>query len=208
LNVVSRPIEAAVADYYTRALDAHGPTPRGVDWSSAESQEMRFGVLLDSVDWTGTPSVLDYGCGYGALGAWIDRLGHRCRYVGYDVASAMIDAARAADGDRGNRSFTAAVDELEPADYVVASGIFNVKLETPVATWEAYVEDTLRELAGLAKRSLSFNMLPLASPSGLARPDLYYAEPGVVARRCEELLGGTVELREGYGLWEFTVTVS
>ncbi len=60
-------IESTVAGYYSRALAAPGPTPRGVDWSSRASQELRFATLLDGIDWREVPSVLDYGCGWGAL---------------------------------------------------------------------------------------------------------------------------------------------
>src|SRR5688572_3486190 len=38
-----------IARYYAAALATHGPTPRGVDWNSAESQELRFTQLLTVV---------------------------------------------------------------------------------------------------------------------------------------------------------------
>jgi SAM-dependent methyltransferase len=188
-----------VADYYGRALAAHGPTARGVDWSTEADQELRFEILLDVVSWTPRPTLLDYGCGYGALATYLDAHRLQCDYVGYDIAAPMLAAARRA---HPRRVFVEAPD---PADYVIASGIFNVKLDTPTAVWEAHVQETIARLAALARRGLAFNLLPPASPPERARDDLYYAEPDVIAEHCGAL--GDVSVRRDYGLWEYTVTV-
>ena len=37
---------AEVRNYYSGRLQEHGPTPRGVDWNSVESQVLRFDQLL------------------------------------------------------------------------------------------------------------------------------------------------------------------
>ncbi len=188
-----------MAGYYGRALAAHGPTPRGVDWSSRASQELRFATLLRGIDWSAAPSVLDYGCGWGALAEHLE--GTPCTYVGYDIAPAMIAAARPRSGAR----FTCDPADLAPADHVIASGIFNVKLDTPQAAWSRYVEETLARLWSLTRRRLAFNMLPPASAPALARPHLHYASPAAIVAHCARTLGGQVSLRDRYGLWEFTV---
>ncbi len=113
----------------------------------------------------------------------------------------MIAAARPRPGAR----FTGDPANLAPADHVIASGVFNVKLETPEPEWAAYVEETLARLWSLTRRRLAFNMLPPASAPELARPDLHYASPAAIAAHCERALGGRVTLRDRYGLWEFTV---
>jgi hypothetical protein len=207
-TVAHRSIETAVADYYSRALAVHGTTHRGVDWSSRDSQELRFATLLDGIDWSTKPTLLDYGCGWGALATHLDRLGVQCRYVGYDIAPRMIAAARLTCGEWRDRRFTADPHELEPAEHVIASGVFNVKLDTPHEAWERYVEETIAGLGALTRRRLAFNMLPSPSSPELGRDDLHYADPAAVVRYCAGAVGGTVALREGYGLWEFTVVVS
>ena len=201
-------IETAVAGYYSRAIEEHGPTHRGVDWSSRASQELRFATLLDGIDWSDKPSLLDFGCGFGAMAHYIDRLGVQCDYVGYDIAPAMIEAAERSHGHHDDRRFTSDRDELEPADIVIASGIFNVKLEIPRISWAHHAGDTIARLGELARRRLAFNMLPTASAQELERDDLYYANAEAVVRYCRAVIGGEVELREDYGLWEFTVVVT
>jgi SAM-dependent methyltransferase len=208
VELASSSIHAAVADYYSRRLTEHGASARGVDWSSAESQTLRFGVLLSGIDWTETTSLLDYGCGYGALADYLDRRSVRCRYVGYDIAPSMIHAAHARHLDRIDREFTTNASELSSTDHVVASGIFNIRLGISQSVWGRHVEATLDAMAALAQRTLSFNMMPPASPPERAREDLYYADPDRIAEFCERRFGGDVLLQEEYGLWEFTVTVT
>ena len=71
----------------------------------------------------------------------------------------MIQAALARHAGVEHASFTADASQLAPADYVVASGIFNVKLgHTPEAWWD-YVLQTLAIMASLCRRGFAFNML-------------------------------------------------
>ena len=67
--------------YYEARLAQHGATPAGVDWNSEASQERRFREL--AYLWSGEPdaSLLDYGCGYGALAAYVRGRGHRGPYT-------------------------------------------------------------------------------------------------------------------------------
>jgi SAM-dependent methyltransferase len=207
--VAQHVIQAAVAGYYSRALAAHGPTPRGVDWSSRDAQELRFATLLEGIDWSAAPSLLDFGCGCGALAAHLDGLGYRCDYTGYDIAPAMVQAARETVGERADRHFTSDLAALTATDLVVASGIFNVKLDIPHEDWQRHVAETIIALGALSRRRLAFNMLPPASSPRLERADLHYADRDAVAELCATTLGADdVAVREGYGLWEFTVVAS
>jgi SAM-dependent methyltransferase len=201
-------IESAVAGYYSRSLAAHGPTHRGVDWSTRDSQELRFATLLDGIDWSDAPGLLDFGCGCGALAAYLDELGHRCDYTGYDIAPAMVRTAREIVGERDDRRFTSDLATLTPTELVVASGIFNVKLDIHDEEWKRYVAETIVALGALSRRRLAFNMMPPASSPQLERADLHYADRDAVVELCATTLGADdVTVREGYGLWEFTVVV-
>ena len=56
-----------VQEYYDEKIRTHGPTARGVDWKSAESQQLRFAQLVRVIDSSRPFTVNDFGCGYGAL---------------------------------------------------------------------------------------------------------------------------------------------
>src|SRR6185503_914754 len=83
--VSSDRLRGQARDYYEGKLRAHGPTPAGVDWNSQESQELRFALLANLWRDEADASILDYGCGYGALADYLRARGHRGAYTGYDV---------------------------------------------------------------------------------------------------------------------------
>ena len=83
-----------VGAYYAARLRAHGATAQGVDWSSDESQRLRFAQLLSLCDRSRRFSLNDVGCGYGAL---LDELAAQnadVDYRGLDISSEMIASAR------------------------------------------------------------------------------------------------------------------
>jgi SAM-dependent methyltransferase len=120
-------------------LRKHGETARGVDWNSASSQILRFERLLTLVGGARDFSLLDWGCGYGALLDHLRETGVACRYTGFDLSEEMVARARGRHG--ASASFTVEESTLAPHDYVVASGVFNVKLQAAEAecrsTWRA-----------------------------------------------------------------------
>jgi SAM-dependent methyltransferase len=195
-----------VSDYYARRLDEHGPTPAGVDWSSEQSQQLRFAQLLKLIDWQGSPALLDYGCGYGALAQQLIGDGLEFSYTGFDVAETMVEAARELVDDRRCR-FTADVRDLGEADYTLASGIFNVSLETDDESWHDYVGGVLDSIAALSGRGFAFNMLTRYADPPLMRANLYYADPGRYFRFCKERYSREVALLHDYQLYEFTIIV-
>lgn len=203
---MSSSICARVERYYTTKLQTHGATPAGVDWNSPHSQQLRFQQLLQIAP-EGNFSLLDYGCGYGALCEWLRQAGIDCAYQGYDLSPAMIDTARQLHGETLQRSFTSNEVDLAPCDVTVASGIFNVKLEHTDAEWEAYVFDAIRRLAGLSRVGFSFNLLTSYSDPERQRADLYYGDPCAFFDHCKRNYSRNVALLHDYGLYEFTILV-
>lgn len=200
------PFIEAAERYYSGRFGRFGPTPAGVDWRDEESQVLRFEQLLKVVSGTGPFTLNDYGCGYGALAAYLIDRGGDFRYVGFDVSQPMIAYARDTFADERVR-FVEHEHELAPANYTVASGIFNVKMEADPAAWTEYVLATLGRLRLMSTRGFAFNVLTSYSDSERIRDDLYYADPAELFRACKERFSRHVALLHDYGLWEFTVLV-
>ena len=218
--MVDTSIRERVADYYSEKVRQHGETARGVDWNSTDSQRTRFDQLLKVVPSEATVvssptteySILDYGCGYGALIEALGELGRPFRYVGFDLSEEMLSRARRLHGEAASESamsceFTTNEEELEPCDYVVASGVLNVKLDAPLSEWKEYVLETLDALQRLSLRGFAFNALTSYSDPELMRDDLFYADPGWLFDHCKRTYSGQVALLHDYGLYEFTVLV-
>jgi SAM-dependent methyltransferase len=199
-------ITAKVARYYGDRLREHGATARGVDWSSEESQALRFAQLAKVLPNGETYSVVDYGCGYGAIVEFLDGWGAPFDYQGFDISREMVDQARRDHGSAGRR-FTTSEAELRPADFAIASGIFNVKLDTAVGDWTEYVMDTLERIDGLGNRGFAFNMLTSYSDPDRMRPDLFYGDPCHFFDHAKRSFSKQVGLLHDYGLYEFTILV-
>ncbi len=102
--------------------------PRGVDWNSEASQKVRFNQLLKVVE---IPrfSILDYGCGYGALADYLVEKGFEAEYFGFDILDSAIQLARQVHAGKPRRTFFSQPAKLTEVDYIVASGIFNVRCD-------------------------------------------------------------------------------
>ncbi len=197
----------SVAEYYTAKLDAAGPTPAGVDWNSEESQLLRFAQLLRICEGAPAFSLLDYGCGYGALLGYARREGIGMDYHGLDISPAMLEAARRIHGHDPRAAFHARAEDVAPVDFTVASGIFNVKGATTDEAWHAYMLETVEQMAGLSRRGFAFNALTLYSDVEKRRPDLYYADPLFWFDRCKRRYSKRVALLHDTPLWEWTLLV-
>lgn len=196
-----------VSTYYSAKVREHGPSPRGVDWNSVQSQEVRFEQLL-KVAAPDDPGVLgDYGCGYGGLLDYLQRQEILCGYRGYDISDAMLAAARERHADDSTALFTGSDEDLAGCDFVVASGIFNVKLQTPETDWRDYVFQTIDRLAELSTRGFAFNCLTSYSDAHRMRADLHYANPCELFDHCKRRFSRNVALLHDYDLFEFTVLV-
>ena len=195
----------AVERYYSGRFAEHGATARGVDWNSQESQELRFEQLLRVADrQQGRFGLNDFGCGYGALLAYLRAVGAEVDYRGFDLSELMLKHAQV---EYPHVRFVGSAAALERTDYTVASGIFNVKLDTPFEQWREYVLATLDTIARLSVKGFAFNMLTSYSDADRMREDLYYGDPRFFFDHCKREYARNVALLHDYGLYEFTTIV-
>lgn len=198
---------SGVAQYYADKLAQHGDTPQGVDWNGAEGQLQRFAQLCRLLPDDRPFSLNDLGCGYGALYEHLRGHYRDFRYAGWDLSREMVEAARVRHAEAADASFAVASEPATPADYGVASGIFNVKLETPLQEWRDYVHATLAALDRSSTRGFAFNCLTAYSDADRMRPHLYYPDPCELFDLCKRRYARNVALLHDYGLYEFTILV-
>ena len=197
-------ILSRVQQYYDEKLRAHGATPRGVDWNSSESQELRFAQLAKLLDASHAFSVNDYGCGYGALADYLERALYQFQYVGFDISTQMIARAQEL---HPQAKFISDREQLPQANYTLASGIFNVRLETDDAAWKEYMLAVLETMNSVSRTGFAFNALTKYSDAEFMRKDLYYADPLFFFDYCKTRYSRFVTLLHDYPLYEFTILV-
>lgn len=200
-------LRSRIAHYFTTKIERHGPTAAGVDWPCEPTQRLRFVQLLRLSNWREPCSLDDWGCGYGALLRFL-RERHpesSVDYLGIDLSGAMIGSATKLW--RRERHARFRVGECSPrvADYAVASGVFNVRIDEPLPLWEDFVATTLRQMAARTRIGFAANFLaPL--PEGLdGKRELYRPPPAKWVEFCERELGARVTLLDRYGMREFTL---
>src|SRR5262245_47788518 len=156
---------ADIEAYYSPKVLVHGRTPAGVDWSCIATQEARFAQLLKVCDFSAPFALNDIGCGYGALWSYLTKYHEKIEidYLGVDLSPAMIRQASMVRRDLSRAQFVVATASPRAADYSVASGIFNVKLDHPLDRWERFIAKTLTEMRAVSRRGFAVNfMAPLA----------------------------------------------
>ncbi|VVE84724.1 class I SAM-dependent methyltransferase [Pandoraea sputorum] len=196
-----------VATYYSGKLAEHGETPRGVDWNSEAGQTARFTQLVKLLPPQDDFLIQDIGCGYGALYEFLSTRYDTFAYRGIDVSEAMLRSARARLGTAKNIEFKATLDKGDFADFSVASGIFNVKLNRSDEEWRDYVEQTLERMAETSRKGFAFNCLTSYSDAEYMRADLFYADPCRLFDFCKRKFSRNVALLHDYELYEFTILV-
>ncbi|WP_156382187.1 MULTISPECIES: class I SAM-dependent methyltransferase [unclassified Aureimonas] len=196
-----------VAAYYAGRLAEHGATPQGVDWNGQVGQDLRHQQFLRMIE-DPSASVVDLGCGFGDFLRFLRDRGHSGDFIGYDVASEMIERAHQLYGEGADRRWVVGTTpEPGSVDYAVASGIFNVRGDVSLNTWDKYFQNTIMALSRTARRGFAFNVLSLSSDPERRRSNLYYADPVQTLSWCLSQFGRRVALLQDYGLYEFTMII-
>lgn len=195
-----------VKSYFDKRIQEHGASPRGSDWNSETSQNIRFDQLLKVIE-VQAFSLLDYGSGYGALADYLAAKGFEVDYYGYDILESAIATARQIHANKPRRTFFTDRSQLPICDYTVASGIFNFRGEQSFEDWTEYVLGVLREFDQLSRHGFSSNFLTKYSDADKMRPDLYYADPMFLFDYCKRNFSKNVALLHDYRLYDFTLIV-
>ena len=200
----------AVKDYFSMRFEQHGQDATGVDWNSVYAQETRFEQLAKVIVPGKKFTVLDFGCGYGAMAEWFRRVGLDFEhYYGYDIVEKSLTAGREKYANDPAVTFSGNLSEIPICDYLTASGVFNIKMDTGYGEWTDYVISNLEEFNRKTSRGFSVNFLTSYSdPERMAeRPDLYYADPCKIFDHCRRHFSRNVALLHDYKIWDFTIIV-
>ena len=89
----------------------------------------------------------------------------------------MIQAAEHRYQGKTKAHFVVSSEPDQVADFGIASGIFNVRLDRSDEEWKAYLETTLDLLDSTSRLGFSFNCLTSYSDADKMCEYLYYADP-------------------------------
>ena len=112
---------------YAKRFQVYGMEPRSLGWGSREHQLTRFAQLRRLVDLESC-HVLDIGCGFGDLYAYLKCQGIPVSYTGVDLYNKFIEAGRQQHPDGDFLCVDFATDDIVPdTDVVVMLGVLNFR---------------------------------------------------------------------------------
>jgi trans-aconitate methyltransferase len=194
--------------HYAELVEKHGAAPEAAQWSDFRTQRLRLQVLSEVGDLRAA-KVLDFGCGTGALLAYLtEERGFTGEYVGYDLAMPAVELARRLQPTgRFERRDIRSEGVPESFDFILASGVFNNRTSDG---W-TLITELLGALWPRATCALAFNAM--STYVDFREEHLWYADPAEVFTWCKRELSPAVALRHDYLVkpdvipFEFTVFV-
>ncbi|MBR9826685.1 MAG: class I SAM-dependent methyltransferase [Alphaproteobacteria bacterium] len=196
-----------VADYFNETFAKFGATAKGLDWNGEATQLLSMEQCCKLFGDKTAFSLIDLGCGYAPFLDYLRKRKYEPDYLGIDISEPMIEEARKRfSGDRRAR-FEVGALPTEEADFVVASGIFNLRFDRSDEDWRAYILRTLDAMNVAAVEGFAFNCLTKYSDADRMRPDLFYSDPCWLFDHCKQYYSRNVALLHDYEKYEFTIIV-
>jgi SAM-dependent methyltransferase len=197
--------------HYANLMQTHQEQSKQMGFRDQSAQFVRFAQLLRlTFDWKQQFSINDLGCGAGDLYSFLKGQNLHFHYSGYDMLPLMVlEAEKRFQKEEQARFFHLAhTSDMEPADIVFASGIFNLKYDAPDVGWQDYIEKTLVEMFKKSNKALVFNALTTYSDPHKQATELHYSNPLELFHFCKTNLASNVVLYHDYGHYDFTIAVT
>jgi len=196
-----------LVEHYERCFMEHGATHKGVDWPRAEDVATRHRVMLGVMRESTDATLLDLGCGYGALKETLDRLELPVQYQGLDLSLPMIEAARHLHPGTSFECRDILLDPLPPesVDYVVMNGVLTEKQELSFDQMEQFAQAMLVEAFRICRRGIAFNVM--SAHVDWQREDLFHLPFDRLAKFLKAAISRHFMFRADYGLYEYTTYV-
>ncbi|EOX4941682.1 class I SAM-dependent methyltransferase [Vibrio alginolyticus] len=191
-----------IAHYHRKRYRQFGKDrARTLGWADKYSQISRFEALCRGLTLDGS-SILDIGCGYGDLLAFIELTGlHPQSYIGIDQQKQFISEARKRDFRTQSKficgDFSTLV--LPRCDFVFASGSLNYQSTNPNHTIEM-----IDKMYRATEKGCVFNLLDESKLPSMKMLASHNKEG--VFRYCRLLCPNT-RLIEGYSEHDFTIAM-
>ena len=188
-----------VIDYFTDLITSYGDNIRSLDWGTEQGQKLRFSILND-IGINPKSSILDVGCGRGDFYGFLMEGGFSGLYKGIDITPRMVEIAKNRYGEElfSERDLIEFPLPDESFDFVLASGIFYLKLSDNMLFLEKMVEALFK----ISREGLAFNCLSDTARKKSGR-EFYYDSLEVV-RYCDKLTPNVI-LRDDYKENDFTI---
>jgi SAM-dependent methyltransferase len=186
---------------YTDRFSRFGYSPETLGWGKNSKQNVRFSVLADFA-LKENASILDVGCGFADLYAFLIAQNWRGRYHGIDIVPVLIDKAKELYPGLNLELKDIGKDSLTISDYVIASGVFNAKLIS--ASNEVHIQSCIARMFELCDKAVCVDFL--SSYADFQKPGSWHTSPEWIFTFAKTL-SRRVLLRSDYMPFEFSLFI-
>ncbi len=190
-EMVAKDVKDKLKEHYSELFRTHGPVAAGVQ-GSEEGLIGRFEQISKVADLSGQ-SVLDLGCGYGGLYAYLCNQYDRMKYTGIDLVKESIEYAAQTHGDASWECRDILDNPLtDRYDWVLICGVFNNAM--PNST--SFLKELTSAAWQAANKGIAFNFISHhvnAQHEGMA-----YHDPLEVFEFCRATLSNKVTMSHHY----------
>lgn len=198
-------VSLLLRDHYAGSFSKHGCTSQGVDWGPHEDRALlRHQKTLEVIK-SMQCSLLDVGCGYGALLDITKQAGFA--YTGIDIVSEMTAKGRERhpqatfiDGDFLTYPFAE-----KSFDYVICNGILTQKLTASIAEMDAFTKKIITKMFACACKGIAFNLM--STHVNFMADNLFYKSPLETHAWTTQNLSPFVRIDHTYMPFEYMVYV-
>ena len=192
----------AVVALYRDAFQRHGHSPSAVLWPKGR-QELRFEALTRFVS-SENFAVLDYGCGLAHMKPFLDSRFASFSYAGVDIVPEFIAENRRRHADGSFAVIGSHHDVVDDYDYVLLSGVFNVRYGREDESHKKIVRDTLTHLFNRCRVLLAVNFM--SDRVDYRQPNSYHQNPLELHDFVSQHLTPRLVVDQSYMPYEFTLT--
>ncbi len=194
-------------EFYENKFDKYGDSPLSLSHNDQTTQYLRFEKTAKVFDEDKDRfSVHDFGCGLGHFYRYLKEKGYNVEYSGSDISPKFIEFCEKEYPECNFmlRDFMKETGK-EIYDYVVQSGMFNVRLEEDDEAWKQMCRKWITKMFDVAAKGISFNFI--TSWSEYRQPGLYYESPENLMTFIQKNLSRFVQIYHAYPLYEFSVAI-
>jgi SAM-dependent methyltransferase len=202
MSIVSKTLH----DHYNKTFQKYGACSQGVDWGSKEKLALarQYKMLNVVKNKQAISTILDVGCGYGALLDVIKIEKLDLVYTGIDLVEIMIESAL--KKHLGNNFICGDILNIDIGDYdyVVCNGILTQKMDISTLVMNKFAQELIKKMYQISNYGVAFNVM--TTYVNFQKDNLYYRNPAELVSWCMSELTPHVNLDSAYDPWyEYTI---